>query len=154
MECKPLTLNAYRARVGQEIGVSRWFEITQARIDSFADITEDWQFIHVDPAAAAETPFGGTIAHGYLTLSLLSAMAFDALPVIEGAGMSINYGLNSLRFLAPVRAGKRVRGFFTLKDVTERVPGQWQSTLNVSVEIEDENKPALAAEWVALVVFA
>ncbi len=140
----------YQAQVGQEIGVSDWMLVDQARIDAFAECTDDRQFIHIDPAKAAATPFGTTIAHGYLTLSLLSAMAYDAMPGIEGAKMGVNYGLNKVRFMAPVKSGKRIRGRFKMLDVSERSPGVMQSTVEVSVEIEDEAKPALIAEWVTL----
>ena len=145
-----VSVDDYRAKVGQEIGLSDWFEMTQDRIDRFAAVTEDHQFIHIDPVAAAQTPFGGTIAHGYLTLSLLSAMAMSALPGVEGTRMGVNYGLNKVRFMAPVRSGKRVRGRFVLSDVTDRGGGALQSTVGVTVEIEGEDKPALAAEWVTL----
>ncbi len=147
---KLLAVDDYKAKVGQEVGVSDWILVDQGRIDTFAEVTGDHQFIHVDPEKAKLTPFGGTIAHGYLTLSLLSAMAYDAMPGIEGAKMGVNYGLNKLRFMAPVRAGKRIRGRFTIADVAERSPGQFQTTVTVSVEIEGEDKPALAAEWVTL----
>jgi acyl dehydratase len=140
----------YQAQVGQEVGVSDWILVDQARIDAFAECTDDRQFIHIDPVKAAATPFGTTIAHGYLTLSLLSAMAYDAMPGIEGAKMGVNYGLNKVRFMAPVKSGKRVRGRFKMLDVSERSPGVMQSTVEVSVEIEDEPKPALIAEWVTL----
>ena len=140
----------YLALKGKEIGTSDWIEVTQDRIDRFADVTEDLQFIHIDPVRAKETPFGSTIAHGYLTLSLLSKMAYDAMPGIAGSKMGVNYGLNSVRFLAPVKAGKRVRGHFRMADVAERAPGVFQSTVEVKVEIEGEDKPALAAEWVTL----
>lgn len=100
--------------IGQEVGVSKWFEITQTRIDAFADCTEDHQFIHVDPEAAEKTPFGGTIAHGFLTLSLASAMSYDAVAPLDGVVMGVNYGFDKLRFLAPVPAGSRVRGRFKL----------------------------------------
>ena len=140
----------YQAQVGQEIGVSDWMVVDQARIDAFAECTDDRQFIHIDPVKAAATPFGTTIAHGYLTLSLLSAMAYDAMPGIEGAKMGVNYGLNKVRFMAPVKSGKRIRGRFKMLDVSERSPGVIQSTVEVSVEIEDEAKPALIAEWVTL----
>jgi acyl dehydratase len=135
---------------GSELGVSGWIEITQDRIDKFADVTEDHQFIHVDPERAKKTPFGSTIAHGYLTLSLLAGMAGDVMPGIEGTKMGVNYGLNKVRFMAPVKSGKRVRGRFTLTDVTERSPGAFQSTVDVKVEIEGEDKPALVAEWITL----
>ena len=106
----PITsLDEIRSRVGQEVGVSSWLTVDQARIDSFAEATEDRQFIHVDPAAAAQTPFGGTIAHGFLSLSLLSRMAAEATFLPEGLKMAINYGFDRVRFLAPVRSGRRVR---------------------------------------------
>lgn len=145
-----VSVQDYKASVGKELGVSRWFEIDQKRIDTFAECTEDFQFIHVDPEAAAATPFGGTIAHGFLTLSMLSAMAYEVFPKLDGAKMGVNYGMNKLRFLAPVRSGKRVRGRMKLLDVSERHPGVLQSTYEVTVEIEGEDKPALLAEWVGL----
>ena len=132
-------------RIGQEVGVSGWITVDQARIDAFADATEDWQFIHVDPEAAARTPFGGTIAHGFLTLSLLSKMTYEATPVLEGVVMGINYGFNKVRFLSPVKSGKRIRGHFKLLELVEKRPGQWQQTVEVTVEIEGEDKPALVA---------
>jgi acyl dehydratase len=138
--------------VGQEVGVSSWITIDQARIDAFADATEDRQFIHVDPAAAAQTPFGSTIAHGFLSLSLLSRMGAEAMLVPEGMKVAINYGLDRVRFLAPVRSGKRVRGRFTLDSAEEKAPGQVLLRHNVTVEIEGEDKPALSAVWLALIV--
>lgn len=147
---RALPVADYVGMKGQDLGTSGWIEVTQAKIDQFADATGDHQFIHVDRALAAQTPFGTTIAHGYLTLSLLSSMAYDVLPGIEGTKMGVNYGLNSVRFLAPVKSGRRVRGHFMLLDVTERSPGVIQSTVSVRVEIEGEDKPALAAEWVTL----
>jgi acyl dehydratase len=138
-------------RVGQEVGVSDWILVDQARIDAFAEITEDPQFIHIDPEAAAKTPFGGTVAHGFLTLSLLSRMAADAMLRPEGVKMGVNYGFERVRFLAPVRSGKRVRGRFTLAALDEKRPGQWQFTHSVSVQIEGEDKPALVAEWIGLI---
>ena len=140
----------YLALKGKDLGASEWIEVTQERIDRFADVTEDHQFIHIDPKRASETPFGTTIAHGYLTLSLLSKMAYEVMPGIAGSKMGVNYGLNSVRFLAPVKSGKRVRGHFRMADVVERAPGVFQSTAEVKVEIEGEDKPALAAEWVTL----
>ena len=139
------------AKVGQEVGVSDWILVDQARIDAFAEDTEDHQFIHVDPAAAARTPFGGTIAHGFLTLSLLSRMAADAMLRPESVRMGVNYGFEKVRFLAPVRAGKRVRGRFTLASFEEKRPGQFQFTHTVTVEIEGEDKPALIADWIGMI---
>ena len=118
-------LTDIKNRVGEEVGVSDWIMIDQARIDAFAEATEDRQFIHVDAAAAAKTPFGGTIAHGFLTLSLLSRMAAEAMLVPDGVKMAVNYGLDRVRFLAPVKSGKRVRGRFTLDSLEEKAPGQW-----------------------------
>ena len=132
------------------MGVSSWLAIDQARIDEFADATDDHQFIHVDPYAAAKTPFGGTIARGFLTLSLLSRMAADAMLVPDGVRMAVNYGFDRVRFLAPVRSGKRVRGRFTLDSIEEKAPGQWLLRHTVTVEIEDEAKPALTAAWLGL----
>jgi acyl dehydratase len=140
-----------KRQVGREIGVSDWILVDQPRIDTFADVTEDRQFIHVDPDAAAQTPFGGTVAHGFLTLSLLSRMAADAFLVPEGVKMGVNYGFEKVRFMAPVRSGKRVRGRFTLEQLEEKRPGQWQFTHRVTVEIEGEEKPALIADWIGLI---
>ena len=141
-------------RVGQEIGLSRWFLIDQKRIDAFADATEDWQFIHVDPEAAKATPFGATIAHGFLSLSMLSAIAYDALPKVSGLAMGVNYGFDKVRFVAPVRAGRRIRGRFTLSALTQRSQHEWQARSAVAVEIEGEDKPALIADWLTLYVLA
>ncbi|MDB5667511.1 MAG: MaoC family dehydratase [Alphaproteobacteria bacterium] len=126
------------SKVGQEIGVSDWILIDQQRIDAFAEVTDDHQFIHVDPVAAGNSPFGGTIAHGFLSLSLLSRMAADVFLIPDGARMAVNYGFERIRFLAPVRSGKRVRGRFTLASGEERRPGQWQFVHQVTVEIVDE----------------
>jgi acyl dehydratase len=142
-----------KSRIGQEVGVSSWKVIDQNRIDRFAAVTEDLQFIHVDPERAlAETPFGGTIAHGFLTLSLLSAMGQEALPVIRNRTMGINYGLERVRFLSPVSVGARVRGRFTLSEVSMRSDTQAMLRYQVTVEIEGAEKPALAAEWITLAV--
>jgi acyl dehydratase len=132
--------------------VSDWVEVTQAMIDRFAEATGDRQFIHVDPARASQTPFGGTIAHGFLSLSLMPMLAArtDA-PAIEGARMGVNYGGNKVRFLTPIRTGKRVRGRFTLKKFVERQPGAWEQVQDYVLEIEGEEKPAVIAEWIALV---
>jgi acyl dehydratase len=143
------SLEEIRTRIGQEIGTSSWLTVDQARIDAFAEATEDRQFIHVD--ATAQTPFGGTIAHGFLSLSLLSRMAADVMLVPEGLKMAVNYGLDRVRFLAPVRSGKRVRGRFVLDSVEEKAPGQLLMRHLVTVEIEDEDKPALTAAWLGLI---
>jgi acyl dehydratase len=147
-----ISLSDYFGFSGREVGFSSWILIDQARIDAFAAATLDKQFIHVDPVRARETEFGGTIAHGFLTLSLLSAMAYEAVPEINGAEIGLNYGFNALRFVSAVKAGSSVRGRFTLLDVIERRPGQWQSTFKVVVDILDADKPALTAEWLNLVI--
>jgi acyl dehydratase len=144
------SLDEIRGRVSEQVGVSGWVTVQQDRISAFADATEDRQFIHVDPEAAAQTPFGGTIAHGFLTLSLLSRMAAETMLIPDSVRMVVNYGLDRVRFLAPVRSGKRVRGHFTLDCVEEKGPGQILLRHNVSVEIENEDKPALSAVWLTL----
>jgi acyl dehydratase len=144
-------LDEIRSKVGQPVGVSDWIEVSQDRITAFADATEDHQFIHVDPAAAAAAGFGGAIAHGFLSLSLLSRMAADVMLIPDTARMALNYGLDRVRFLAPVKAGKRVRGHFTLDGVDEKAPGQLLIRQTVTVEIEGEDKPALTAQWLGLI---
>ena len=151
----PITLEAYKAMVGNEIGVSSWHLVDQPRIDSYADVIEDHQFIHVDPARAKrETAFGTTIAHGFLTMSLLSIMSYEVMPVIAGTTMGVNYGFDKLRFISPVRSGKRVRGRFVLAEATLRKPKELLSHTNVTVEIEGEEKPALVADWLGLIYFS
>ena len=145
------TLDDIRGKVGQTVGVSDWIEVDQDRIQRFADATEDHQFIHIDPVLAAQTPFGGTIAHGFLSLSLLSRMAADAMLVPDTTKMAVNYGLDRVRFLAPVKAGKRVRGHFTLDSAEEKAPGQLLLNHTVTVEIEGEERPALTAQWLGLI---
>jgi acyl dehydratase len=145
------SLDEIRAQIGKEIGVSSWLSVDQGRIDAFAEATEDRQFIHTDPAAAARTPFGGTVAHGFLTLSLLSRMGAEAMLIPEGVKMAVNYGLDRVRFLAPVRSGRRVRGRFTLDSVEEKAAGQVLMRHTVTVEIEGEEKPALTAQWLGLI---
>jgi acyl dehydratase len=145
------SLDEIRGKVGSSLGASPWIEIGQRSIDAFADVTGDHQFIHVDPQAAAQTPFGGTVAHGFLTLSLLSQMAAHVMLVPDTTKMAVNYGFERIRFIASVRAGKRVRGHFTLAAMEEKRPGQWQFLHHVTIEIEGEPKPALTADWMGLV---
>lgn len=148
-------LETYQKMVGKEVGVSSWHVVDQKRIDRYADVIEDHQFIHVDPVRAKkETSFGSTIAHGFLTMSLLSIMSYEVMPVIEGTTMSVNYGFDRLRFISPVRSGSRVRGRFTLTEASLRKPKELLSRTSVSVEIEGEQKPALAADWIGLIYFA
>lgn len=137
------------ASIGQEVGVSDWILIDQERINAFADATLDHQFIHVDPEAAAKTPFGGTIAHGFLTLSLMSQMSYQAAPVLEGVTMGVNYGFDKLRFIQPVPAGSRVRGRFKLLSAEDK-GGRWLIKHEVTVEIDGQAKPALIAEWLGM----
>ncbi len=144
-----MTPQELQAKVGQTIGTSDWFEVTQERINKFAEATGDFQFIHIDEEKAKLTPFGGTIAHGFLTLSLIPVLS----AITEGARVSdvkmgVNYGGNKTRFISPVRAGKRVRAHVKLLDLVEKRPGQWQQTNEYTIEIEGEDKPALIAEWV------
>jgi acyl dehydratase len=151
----PISLDAYQAMVGKEIGVSSWHLIDQPRIDTYADVIEDHQFIHIDPERARkETAFGTTIAHGFLTMSLLSIMSYEVMPVIAGTTMGVNYGFDKLRFISPVRSGKLVRGRFVLAEAKLRKPNELPSRTNVTVEIEGEDKPALVAEWLGLIYFA
>ena len=142
-----MKLQELQAKVGEELGVSDWFLVDQARIDAFADCTDDHQFIHVNPEMAKATPLGSTVAHGFLTLSLLSAMAESALEKPE-VQFAINYGFDKIRFLSFVKSGARVRGRFKLIELTEKRPGQWQGKFEATVEIENETKPALGAEWI------
>jgi acyl dehydratase len=146
------TLTDIKSWIGEDVGVSSWIAIDQERIDAFADATDDRQFIHVDPQASKQTPFGGTIAHGFLSLSLLSRMAAEAMLVPEGLKMAVNYGFDRIRFLAPVRSGSRVRGRFMLDSVEEKAPGQWLLRHIVTVEIEGVEKPALTATWLSLMI--
>src|SRR3981189_1072478 len=147
----PISLEAYQKMVGHEVGVSSWHLVDQKRIDVYADVIEDHQFIHVDPERAKkETAFGSTIAHGFLTMSLLSIMSYEVMPVIEGTSMGVNYGFDKLRFISPVKSGSRVRGRFTLAEAKLRKPNELFSRTNVSVEIEGEEKPALVADWIGL----
>ncbi|PHS23206.1 MAG: protein dehydratase [Robiginitomaculum sp.] len=135
---------------GKDLGHSDWFEIDQARINAFADATLDHQFIHIDPEAAAKTPFGGTIAHGFLTLSMLPFLMKDLTMIPENVMMGVNYGFNSLRFLNPVAVNSKIRAAATIKEVIEKKPGQFLVTYSITIEIEGAAKPALVAEWLAM----
>jgi acyl dehydratase len=141
------SVEALREHVGRDVAVSDWFEVAQERIGAFADATGDRQWIHVDPERAArESPFGGTIAHGFLTLSLLSELSRRAL-TIRGVRMGVNYGLNRVRFVAPVPAGSRIRGRFALVALEEVRGGGAQATWDVTIEREGGEKPCCVAEW-------
>jgi acyl dehydratase len=138
------------ASKGKDLGHSDWFKVDQERINAFADATLDHQFIHVDEEAAAKTPFGSTIAHGFLSLSMLPYLMKDLTLIPENIVMGINYGFNSLRFLNPVLVNSNIRAAATIKDVVEKKPGQFLVTYNVAIEIEGADKPALVAEWLGM----
>ncbi|ANC83753.1 MAG: MaoC family dehydratase [Pseudomonas alloputida] len=136
--------------VGKELGHSEWVKIDQQRINLFAEATGDFQFIHVDPEKAAKTPFGGTIAHGFLTLSLIPKLIEDILVLPQGLKMVVNYGLDSVRFIQPVKVDSRVRLKVKLGEVVEKKPGQWLLKAIATLEIEGEEKPAYIAESLSL----
>jgi acyl dehydratase len=148
---KIVPVEELKRHIGEELGTSEWFTVDQDRVNAFADATVDHQFIHVDPEAAKHTPFGGTIAHGLLTLSLLSHLMAQAMVLPEGTVMGLNYGYDKVRFLTPVRTGSRIRARVELADATERSPGQWLLKKIVTVEIDGEAKPALVAEVLSLI---
>jgi len=141
-------------RTGVELGVSEWFAIDQERVNQFADVTLDHQFVHVDPERARATPFGGTIAHGLLTLSLIVHLCLPFVPKLRNTKLLVNYGFDKVRFSAPVKVGSRIRARGRLAEVTERRPGQVIVKIDVTIEIENEDKPALVAEWLSLHVVA
>lgn len=149
---KTVNADQIQSYIGQDMGASEWFAVDQARINAFADATLDHQFIHVDPDKAKSTPFGTTIAHGFLSLSLLPFFQSNMQSLIVPAGlkMGMNYGFDKIRFLAPVKVNSRVRGVAKLKDAVEKNPGQWLFTLEFSVEIEGEKKPALISDWLLM----
>jgi len=152
LRARLIPLEAYRAHLEGEAFLSGWLTVDQEMIDRFAVATHDHQFIHVDPERAkAETPYGGTIAHGFLTLSLLSTLAYDALPGVQGTRMGINYGFEKVRFLNPVKSGARVRGRFRMIGLTERAVSL-QTAWDAAIEIEGAAKPALTAHWITLTV--
>ncbi|KEG22161.1 MaoC family dehydratase [Bartonella bacilliformis] len=136
--------------IGQEIGVSSWRLVTQDMINQFASATDDHQWIHVDEEKAKETPFGGTIAHGFLTLSLLSTLAYEVLPELEGATMGINYGFDKVRFMTPVKTGARIRARFVLSDAKVRLSGRVVFYYQVTIEIEQSKNPALTTDWIVI----
>ncbi|MDP2131227.1 MAG: MaoC family dehydratase [Erythrobacter sp.] len=144
-----MTPQELAAKVGENIGTSQWAEMSQERINQFAEATGDHQFIHVNEDMAKMTPFGGTIAHGFLTLSMIPYLSANSdMPRIDGIKMGVNYGGNKTRFIAPVRSGKRIRGHWKLTEMVEKRPGQWQQTAEITIEIEGEDKPALICEWI------
>jgi len=149
-----MTPQEMQAKIGETVGTSEWLLVDQEMIDKFADATGDHQFIHVNPAMAAMTPFGGTIAHGFLTLSLIPVLTEKSdIERPAGLKMALNYGGNRVRFLQPVRSGKRVRAHFKLIGLEEKRPGQWQQTVEITLEIEGETKPGYVAEWISMLYF-
>ncbi|AQS42102.1 MAG: MaoC-like domain-containing protein [Candidatus Tokpelaia hoelldobleri] len=151
---KKITVADIPASIGQEVGCSGWRVVTQGMINQFADATDDHQFIHVDPERAKETPFGGTIAHGFLTLSLLSTLAYEVLPELEGQIFGINYGFDKVRFMAPVKSGARVRARFIVSQAEIRPSGRIVFHYAVTLEIENSKKPALIADWITIAMVA
>ncbi len=156
-EAAAAALEKFQAKIGTEDGAGDWFEISQERINQFADVTEDHQFIHVDPERAKDTPFGGTIAHGFLTLSLLVPLS-SSIPndpeTVKGVIMGVNYGFDKIRFIAPVPSGSRVRASSVLKDVELKGTNQLQVTRTYTVEIEGSDKPAIVADWITRLTYA
>ena len=148
-----ITKEQLLAIVGQELGTSEWFTIDQARINQFADVTDDRQYIHVDPERAMASGFGGTIAHGMLTLSLIISFCRDFAPALEGSSMVINYGFDKVRFGSPVKVNDRIRAVGALIEARER-RGQLLVKAKVTIEIEGERKPALVAEWLTMHLFS
>ena len=142
------TVAELRAHIGQEVGCASWLTISQEMIDTFANLTNDHQYIHVNqPRAMTETSYGGTIVHGFLTLSMLTQMLMSAAPTIKGTSTSINYGFDKIRFLPPVPSGSAIRGRFTLAAVEERVPSELTVRYETTLEIRDNDRPALFADW-------
>ena len=141
--------------IGQEVGITEWLEIDQERINKFADATGEHQYIHVDPERAAQTPFGTTIAHGFLTLSLMSMFrSMNGDIKLENAVMGINYGLDKVRFINPVKVGNKIRARFELISAEEKKPNHYLMKHNVTIDIDGEEKPALIAEWLGMTVVA
>jgi acyl dehydratase len=147
-----VTPEAARALIGVDLGASDWLEIDQARVNAFADVTNDHQFIHIDPEAAAKTPFGGPIAHGFLTLSMLAGLKPEGAIQLQGIKRGVNYGCDKLRFLTPVRVGKRIRVRHKLLSIDDKGEGRYLLKTENTVEIEGEDKPALIADWLAMQV--
>ena len=146
-----VTIDELKGMIGQETGVSDWFQIDQERINQFADVTLDHQFIHIDTEKAKMTPFGTTIAHGFLTLSMLPYLGESGSVPVKGTAMGVNYGTDKVRFLNPVKVNGKIRSRTTLKSVEEKRPGQYLITNTITVEIEGEDKPALIADWLSMI---
>ena len=154
INCAECSITEMKKSLGSEVGLSDWVVINQERINKFAKLTEDEQFIHIDPERASkETPFGGTVAHGFLTLSMLVKLAESALPKIKDVKFTINYGFDKIRFIYPVAANSNLRARFILKEVEERSLTQIMTKWDVSVEIKNVERPAIVATWVNLLMF-
>lgn len=151
---EPIKAHELPALVGLEQEPSSWLEVTQERVNRFADATNDHQFIHIDPEKASQTPFRGTIAHGFLTLSLLPYLLAEKARPVEDTGMAINYGLEKVRFLQPIRVGSRIRARQVLLEAVEKKAGQWLTRAAVTIEIEHLEKPAMVAEFLTMIVVA
>ena len=151
---KIITANQIKETIGYSASPTSWFEVTQEQINNFADSTHDHQFIHCDPVAAAESPFGTTIAHGFLTLSMIAHFAKEFSVLVEGTTMGINYGFDKIRFLSPVKVGSKIRANASVKDITEKKTGQVLIKYDVSIEIENDPNPALVAEWLGMVYYS
>jgi acyl dehydratase len=150
-DARSVDIEHLEKQIDQEIGISAWHRVDQTRIDAFAEATEDWQFIHVDPERArAALPLGGTIAHGFLILSLLSVMAAEAVPPISGLTMGMNYGFDKVRFLAPVVSGTELRARFVVKGIERQNGGRSRVRYDVQMEARGQSKPVLIAEWIVL----
>ena len=146
-----ISVNKLPTLIGKDLGCSDWLSIDQDRINLFADCTEDHQFIHIDEdRAKKETPFGGTIAHGFLSLSLLSKLSYGVAVELENVKMAINYGFEKIRFIQPVPSGSKIRAHFFLNNADERKPNQWMLTYDISLEIEGSDKPVLSAQWLTI----
>ena len=147
-----LSVDQLDGYIGKEVGVSDWLLVDQDRINQFADATGDHQYIHVDPERAAQTPFGTTIAHGFLTMSLMVLMGYEGSTKLQNSVMGINYGFDKLRFINPVKVDSKIRGRFVLLSAEEKHPNQWLLKHSITVEIDGEEKPALVAEWLGMSV--
>lgn len=145
-----VSIEQAKTMIGQDLGVSDWLTVDQARVDAFADVTGDHQSIHVDPVRAAQTPFGGTIAHGFLTLSLIAGLMPEGAIVLEGIVMGLNYGFERVRFLQPVPTGSRIRARHVLVGIDDKGGGRFVVRTHVTIEIEGVVKPALTAEWLGM----
>ncbi len=151
---KPVSFRDLQSRIGEVLGASPWLTVDQPMIDAFAEVTLDRQYIHIDPVRAAKTPFGGTIAHGFLTVSLLSHFSQQVVPRLADVAMSINYGFDRLRFVSPVRVGSEIRGSFVLAAIEQQSQNRFLMRLAATVEIKGESKPALSADWLSVQILS